>query len=82
MSMQYIRQTYNVPAKIGGRVEYTGRESPILGTIKGASGGHLSILLDGDRCAKNFHPTWELRYLDSPTAPANTAQAATKGIAE
>ena len=65
MSMDYIRRTYNVPAALGGRVEYTGREEPMLGTIKGASGTHLSILLDGEGRTKNFHPTWKLRYLQS-----------------
>lgn len=65
MSLEWIRTNYKVPAKRGGRVEYTGEKAPQLGTICGASGGHLSIRLDGVKHAMPFHPTWELRYLDA-----------------
>ena len=63
MSMEYIRKTYKVPAKPGGRVEYTGSGKPEYGTIKSADGAHLSILLDGEKLTRKFHPTWEMRYL-------------------
>lgn len=66
MSLDYIRKTYSVPAKRGGRVEYTGADAPSqYGTIKSASGPHLMILLDGSKHAMPFHPTWGLRYLDA-----------------
>lgn len=71
MSMDYIRSTYNVPAKRGGRIEYTGTDAskPVQGTIIGSECGHLCILLDGAKFARRFHPTWELRYLsDDETA--------------
>ena len=61
--MNYIRRYYGVPAKRGGRVKYTGGKSPRYGTIKSASGPHLRILLDGDKYAGTYHPTWELEYV-------------------
>ena len=65
MSFDYIRKYYSVPARRGGRVEYTGEGKPELGTIVSASGGHLNIRLDSAKHAMPFHPTWELRYLDA-----------------
>lgn len=66
MSIDWIRKQYGVPAKVGGRVEYTGGKTPQIGTITGARGGHLRIKLDGDFSSNPYHPTWELRYLDPP----------------
>ncbi|NUR12319.1 MAG: hypothetical protein HOQ20_10830 [Bradyrhizobium sp.] len=68
MSIEYIRSYYQVPAKRGGRVEYTGNGKAELGTICGADGAHLSIRLDGAKHPMPFHPTWELRYLDGVEA--------------
>ncbi len=65
MSLDYISKSYGVPAKVGGRVEYTGNKEPHLGTITGADGGHVLIRLDGTKHAQPYHPTWELRYLVS-----------------
>lgn len=59
--MQYIRETYGVPAQRGGRVEYT--HSGRLGTITGSRNAHLRIKLDGDRRSGIYHPTWQMRYL-------------------
>lgn len=61
--MDYIRRSYAVPAKRGGRVKYTGGKEPRLGTIKGAVGARLSIQMDGDHYTQPYHPTWELEYL-------------------
>lgn len=61
--MAWIRKNYRVPAKRGGRVEYTGDGKPELGTIRSASGGYLNIQLDGVKHTMPFHPTWELNYL-------------------
>ena len=69
--MEWVRRNYGVPAKRGGRVEYTGDGRPKLGTIRSASGGHLAIQLDGILHTMPFHPTWELRYLDSPQEPSD-----------
>lgn len=68
MSMEYVRKTYGVPAKRGGRVEYTGGGKVELGTITSARNGHVYIQLDGWSFAKPFHPTWELRYLKGDDA--------------
>lgn len=64
MSMKHVRKAYSVPAKRGGRVEYTGEGKPELGTICSASNGRLNIRLDRFKHAMPFHPTWELRYLE------------------
>lgn len=63
MSIAWVRKTYGVPAKRGGRVEYTGCGKAEQGTIASASGGHLMIRLDGVKHTMPFHPTWKLRYL-------------------
>lgn len=55
---EYIRNTYNVPAKKGGRIEYKSRP----GTIDGANGAYLKIQLDGERDIGRYHPTWEMEY--------------------
>ncbi|MBY5689378.1 hypothetical protein HFO41_11140 [Rhizobium leguminosarum] len=69
MSIDWVRRNYGVPAKVGGRVEYTGGKMPEQGTIVGARGGHLRIRLDGMEYTHPlpFHPTWEIRYLNNPT---------------
>lgn len=69
MSMQYIRDTYRVPAKRGGRVEFSGSALPIMGTITGSNGARLRIRLDGATVSLNYHPTWKLKYLDASERP-------------
>lgn len=65
MSMEYIRKTYNVPAKRGGRILYTGdKGEKRYGTIVGAIGQYLSIRLDGEKVPQYYHPTWELTYVN------------------
>lgn len=70
MNMQWIRETYGVPAKRGGRVEYTGGSQSRCGTITGTGGCGILIRLDGDKYSLPFHPTWKLRYLDAAQAQA------------
>jgi hypothetical protein len=70
MSLAWVRKYYGVPAKRGGRVEYTGDGKLELGTITGTCSGHLRVRLDGVKHTMPFHPTWELRYLDAPQSPA------------
>lgn len=67
MTMAWVRKNYSVPAKRGGRVEYTGGKTPEFGTIIGTRGPHLRIRLDGMDYTHPlpFHPTYKLRYLDS-----------------
>lgn len=77
MSMQYIRDYYRVPAKRGGRVEYTGGGKATTGTITGTSGARLRVRMDGDTAAGNYHPTWAMRYLpeQAQIRPARSGRA-------
>lgn len=72
MSMEYIRRTYNVPAKRGARVQYDGvtvGHPPLLGTITSATNsGHLRVRFDGEHRTLKLHPTWALVYLKTPNA--------------
>ncbi len=61
--MEYIRKTYGVPAKRGGRVEYSGDGEIEAGTITGANGHYLRVRLDGEKQSGNFHPKWKMKYL-------------------
>ena len=76
MSMEYIRRTYNVPAKRGGRVIYTDSNGVVFHcTIKSATtSGHLMVLVDdrvpGYRDRLKLHPTWRLEYLKTPNVGA------------
>lgn len=63
--MAWVRKSYRVPAKRGGRVKYTGCGRVEFGTIASASGGRLNIRLDGVKHAMPFHPTWKLVYLNA-----------------
>ena len=63
MSMEWVRKNYGVPAKRGGRIEYTGDGKKEPGTIRTASGAYLMIQLDGAKHTLPFHPTWKLRYV-------------------
>ncbi|WP_063856518.1 hypothetical protein [Kitasatospora griseola] len=61
----WVRATYRVPAKRGGRVAYTGdpTKGRQHGTITSFRGPYVRIRLDGEKRAVPFHPTWELEYL-------------------
>lgn len=65
MSMQYIRDTYKVPAKRGGKVRYLNGLSPFgkKGTIIGSKGAYIKIRFDNDDRTHIFHPTWKIEYL-------------------
>jgi len=67
MTMKYVRTHYNVPAKRGGRVIFSGGHQERHGTIKSARGGKLRVQLDGDKHTRVFHPTWEMEYLPETT---------------
>ena len=64
MSMEYIRGTYNVPARRGMRVRYTnpatGRAHD--GVILRAVGPYLKIKLETLKCIGLFHPTDGIEY--------------------
>lgn len=62
---EYVRTTYGVPAKRGGRVTVDGRP----GVITGFRHGKLRVRFVGLRYAIPAHPTWRVEYLDAPAAP-------------
>ena len=66
MSMEYIRRTYNVPAKRGGSVKFTDRNGKQwIGKIKSAAGHRLRVCFpDFPRARAIMHPTWNIEYLD------------------
>lgn len=62
MSISYIRQYYGVPAKIGMKVSYRGRECWIVGT----SGPHLKLRSAVMGVRYIVHPKdVDLRYMDA-----------------
>ena len=65
MSLDYIRKTYGVPAKKGGRIRCTGLAVPMEGTIRGAENGRLLVRFDWCPTGRlaTLHPTWEVTYL-------------------
>lgn len=59
MSMKYIREHYNVPAKRGMEVIAQGRK----GTIVGSSNTYLRIRIEGEEMVGLYHPTWKMEYM-------------------
>lgn len=55
-----VRRAYQVPAKVGSRVDVSGRP----GTIVGFRNGKLRVRFDGDPQIYNAHPTRNTTYLD------------------
>jgi len=69
-SLAWIRDNYNVPARIDQRVRFTGYAAPVEGRIIGAQAGHLHVLFDTEPGVVAMHPTWEVEYL--PAAEEDT----------
>lgn len=67
MSIGYIRKTYNVPAKRGGKLRYSGdKATPVLMEIIGTKGPYLKCrIADGFNAGLEtlLHPTWEIEYI-------------------
>lgn len=63
--MDYIRRTFGVPAKRGGRIRFSGNigPEPLTGTIVGSQNGRLRVRFDGEYRTRLLHPTWEIIYL-------------------
>lgn len=68
MSMDYIRRTYGVPAKRGGRIAFTGATKAAQGVIVGSRGAHLRVRMDDSGLTHSLHPTWMLVYLSPSLA--------------
>ena len=63
-SLAWIRDNYNVPARIDQRIRFTGYSSaPLSGRIIGAQAGLLHVLFDTEPGLVAMHPTWEVQYL-------------------
>lgn len=61
MSIEYIRNHYRAPAKVGGRITF----DSAAGTIVSARGQYLRVRIDNDPSRTiNIHPTWRVVYLD------------------
>ncbi len=66
----YIRRTYGVPARVGGRVSVGGRP----GTLRSMRGDqhYLHVRFDDATFTVNAHPIDRVEYLDSePQAETN-----------
>lgn len=60
MSLEYVRQTYGVPAEIGRRVSVYGKS----GIIAADRGHYIGVNFDADKAGviRNAHPTSEVVY--------------------
>ena len=68
--MDYIRRTYNVPARRGARVQFTSAPGAVQGRILGSRGKYLRVRWDESGRTDTMHPTWMLVYL-TPTNTSN-----------
>lgn len=59
MSLEYIREAYGVPAKIGAIVIVDG----VYGAITGSRMAYLRIRLNGRKKSGFYHPTWKIQYI-------------------
>ena len=59
--LEYVRNTYGVPAEIGRRVKVYGRP----GIIAADRGNYIGVNFDADKpgVIRNAHPTSEVEYL-------------------
>jgi hypothetical protein len=62
-TMEWIRRTYDVPARHGMRIEYDGKPATIVGT----RGPHLAFRVDGEKRIRADHPTYRIVYPAVPT---------------
>lgn len=62
-SLEYIRETYGVPAHRGGRVRYTGESASLEGTITSGDGPYIRVRFDDRKMTVRLHPTWNVEYL-------------------
>lgn len=62
--MESLRRYYNVPAKRGQAVVFTGLKHPVAGRIMSARDHKLYIRTNDGRRFGPLHPTWEMEYVD------------------
>ena len=64
MSLDYVRRTYGVPARRGGRVRYEYLSGVYrYGRIASAT-NLLRVRWEDDGTRANLHPTWRVTYCD------------------
>lgn len=63
MSLQAIRDYYQVPATQGQRIRYNGGFTPTEGTIMGAKDTKLLVDFGAEVGEYLMHPTWQIQYL-------------------
>lgn len=61
--LKTISRQYNVSAKRGGRIRFSGYIHAVEGTILGGACGRLRVRLDGVKKTVRLHPTWCVEYL-------------------
>jgi len=62
--MEYIRKTYGVTAKRGGKVKFVTRSGTVwLGHIRSAENGRLRVKFEGMDYVSTIDPVWNLEYL-------------------
>ncbi|WP_428956159.1 hypothetical protein [Streptomyces sp. cg35] len=66
-TMEWIRRTYDVPARHGMRITYDGKPA----TITGAGGGYIRFRVDGEKRRTIGHPTYRIIYpaIPEPARP-------------
>lgn len=57
-TMEWIRRTYDVPARHGMRIEFDGQPA----TIVAAGGGYLRFRIDGEKRRTVGHPCYRIVY--------------------
>lgn len=63
--VDYFDRQYGLKVRVGQRFRYTGDGAPRDGTLVGtATGGKLVIMLDGEKHADLYHPTWKLAPIE------------------
>jgi len=68
MSIENLRNYYNVPAKVGMYIELTDNfcaskgDKPWTAKIVGSDGQYLRIRFEGESRIYTVHPTWNVKY--------------------
>ena len=75
-TMEWIRRTYDVPARHGMRIEYDGKPATIVGT----RGPYLAFRVDGEKRIAADHPTYRIVYpaVPEPARPRGWCAYCTK----
>lgn len=69
LGLLYIREHYQVPARVGVRIRFDYPEGKIQwGKIVGSSDAYLLVDFGDRRGPKVLHPTWKVTYLDGLVA--------------